>query len=463
MNNFEQLEHVSVSDYLETINDGLKNFDARVLGEVTEVQLYPGRTYLFFKVKDKEDEALMTCFMWKRDYTLSGVDLEPGLEIIVSGFPEIYKPSGRFSFRARAVEHVGEGKLKKAYDELKARLEKEGLFSPTRKRPLPNLPQKIGLITSKDGAVIGDFQVNLGNFGFKVLFVDSRVEGQLAVSELLGAIRTFKKQDIEILVLVRGGGSLESLLPFNNEALVREVASFPVPVLVGVGHEKDVPLIALVADKTVSTPTATAQALNESWQRAATQVQLNQQKMHSSFAKALNASRTTVERSFQLMRDQFQSIFNDFNQAEQALLRIGTTLKSRIAELLRQLNQYPIVFVRGARVLLRNAQTYVSTALENPLHQLEYAIRTATEGTEFGGTVRVLTHAVSRAKQSLVSAEKLLGSNNPERQLRLGYSIVQSRGAVVRRVSQVRKGQSVDVRLQDGSFKSDVTDITKKV
>ena len=122
------------------------------------------------------------------------------------------------------------------------------------------------------------------------------------------------------------------------------------------------------------------------------------------------------------MRDQFQSIFNDFNQAEQALLRIGTTLKSRIAELLRQLNQYPIVFVRGERVLLRNAQTYVSTALENPLHQLEYAIRTAKEGIEFGGTIRVLAYAVGRAEQSLASTEKLLESNNPERQLKLGYS-----------------------------------------
>src|SRR3989338_369379 len=308
MNNFEQLEHVSVSDYLETINDGLKNFDARVLGEVTEVQLYPGRTYLFFKVKDKEDEALMTCFMWKRDYTLSGVDLEPGLEIIVSGFPEIYKPSGRFSFRARAVEHVGEGKLKKAYDELKARLEKEGLFSPTRKRPLPNLPQKIGLITSKDGAVIGDFQVNLGNFGFKVLFVDSRVEGQLAVSELLGAIRTLKKQDIEILVLVRGGGSLESLLPFNNEALVREVAAFPVPVLVGVGHEKDISLVGLAADQMVSTPTAAAEALNDSWQEFVTKMDTDERIIFSSFEDTLSHNQSVVDESFTVMKDNLQAI-----------------------------------------------------------------------------------------------------------------------------------------------------------
>src|SRR3989338_6447524 len=294
-------DHLTVDEYLDSVNEGLAGLGGRVIGEVTEVQLYPGRNYLFFKIKDKENPALLSCFMWKRDYTLSGVELEAGLEIIISGAPSIYKPAGRLSFQTKTAELVGEGQLKKAYDELKARLDKEGIFREGRKRPLPTLPQKIGLITSKDGAAIGDFQVNLGRFGFKVMFVDSRVEGQLAVAELLGAIRTLKKQDIEILVLVRGGGSLESLLPFNNEALVREVAAFPVPVLVGVGHEKDVPLIALAADKTVSTPTATAQTLNDSWQRAATQVQLNQQKIHATFARALTSRRTTVERSFQLM------------------------------------------------------------------------------------------------------------------------------------------------------------------
>lgn len=436
-------DHVSVSDFLETLNDGLKNFDARVLGEVTEVQLYPGRSYLFFKVKDKDDQAVMTCFMWRRDYELSGVELEAGLEVIVSGYPEIYKPNGRFALQTKTVEHVGEGKLKKAYDELKARLDKEGIFSPDRKRPLPVLPQKIGLITSKDGAAIGDFQVNLGGFGFKVLFVDSRVEGQLAVPELLGAIRTMRKHNSEVLVLVRGGGSLESLLAFNNEALVREVAAFPVPVLVGVGHEKDVPLIALAADTMVSTPTAAAQALNESWQEAANVVLLNQQKMLSMFAQSLQTHRSSVEESFHVVRDHFQSIITDFKKAENSFLRSSTAVRARISELRRYVGQYPVVLVRGMSDLIEEAGNRVADTLNTPVEKLASVLR--------------------NSRSMVGSIEKLLESHNPERQLKLGYSIVHSQGAIVRRINQVRKGQNIEVRVQDGSFDSEITNIKKNV
>jgi exodeoxyribonuclease VII large subunit len=217
----KQNDYVTIDEYLDGVNAGLLAMHARIIGEVTEIQLYPGRSYLFFKIKDKDAQASMSCFMWQRDYAVSGVKLEEGLEVILSGAPNIYKPAGRLSFHTKTVELVGEGALKKAYDELKVRLEKEGMFAQSRKRALPEFPQKIGLITSKDGAAIGDFQMNLGRFGYKVTMVDSRVEGQLAVAELISAIRTLRTKDIEILVLVRGGGSLESLLPFNNEALAR--------------------------------------------------------------------------------------------------------------------------------------------------------------------------------------------------------------------------------------------------
>jgi len=162
-------DYFSVNEYLDILNKELVKHSSRVIGEVTEVQLYPDRNYLFFKIKDKENPAVLTCMMWKRDYTISGLDLEVGLEVIVSGTPGIYKPYGRFSFDVKTVELVGEGALKKQYEKLKAQFEKEGLFAVSKKRSLPFLPQRIGLITSKDGAAIGDFQVNLGNFGFKVI------------------------------------------------------------------------------------------------------------------------------------------------------------------------------------------------------------------------------------------------------------------------------------------------------
>ena len=436
-------DHISVGDYIDNLNEGLRAFNARVIGEITEIQMYEGRSYLFFKIKDKDKDnpAVLNCFMWKRDYNLCGVKIEEGLEVIVSGFPEIYKAYGRFSFRTQTIEPVGEGALKKAYEELKSRLTKEGLFNEERKRPLPRLPQNIGLITSKDGEVIHDFQINLGRFGFKVSFADSRVEGQQAVSDLLSAIKTMKSKDIEILVLIRGGGSLESLLSFNNEILVREIVNFPVPVLVGIGHEEDISLIDLAADKSVSTPTATAHALNKSWQEAVNQIQLNSHKILSTFNQEISNRKTLVQRSFHTILDEFQAIFDNFHRAEQLFFQSIVSIRSRISELRRRFNQYPGNFAKGMQGLIHRTQTYFSIILDSPISQF--------------------AHSLSSVKQSMSYIEKTLERENPEKQLKMGYSITQLRGKVVRKVEQVAIGDVVEVRVQDGAFESNVSEIRK--
>jgi exodeoxyribonuclease VII large subunit len=195
------------------------------------------------------------------------------MELVLTGHPQIYPQRGSLSFVASTIELHGEGALKKAYDLLKKKLEQEGVFSPARKRALPELPHKIGIITSLKGAVIHDFNNNLGKFGFEIVCVDARVEGQQAVSSLLEAVEVLKGQDIDVLVVIRGGGSLESLQGFNNEALVRELVAFPVPVIAGIGHDQDVPLVALAADFMTSTPTAAAVLINRSWEEAYAKIQ----------------------------------------------------------------------------------------------------------------------------------------------------------------------------------------------
>jgi len=413
------MDYLSVNDYLDKLNDELINFRAKIIGEVTEVTLYPGRSYLFFKIKDKDNPAVLSCFMWKNDYNLCGVKIEEGLEVVISGFPKIYKALGRFSFETRTIELVGEGALKKAYEELKARLTKEGLFEEGRKRVLPTLPQKIGLITSKDGDVINDFQVNLGRYGFKISFADSRVEGQQAVPDLLKAIKTMKRRDIEILVLIRGGGSLESFLSFNNEALVREIVNFPVPVLVGIGHEEDISLIDLAADKSVSTPTATAQTLNKTWQETVNQIDLYGHKMISLYGHAVNQQKVSIDRSFETMRDYLETIVANFYKTEQLFLQAVLSIRSRIGELQKKLNEYPRFFIRSMQGLVQNTA------------------------------------------QSLNYLEKALERENPEKKLKMGYSITRLRGRVVRKLEQLKIGDSVDVMVEDGFFESGVSEIRK--
>ena len=301
-------EIISVSLYLDKLNGVLKQERARIVGEVSGVQMYEGRSYLYFNIKDTKDQSTLKCFMWKRDYTLSGVPLKDGLEVIVTAYPSIYKPNGGLTMQIEAVELVGEGALKMAYDQLKLKLDKEGLFAVSKKREIPMYPHKIGVITSKSGAVINDFLTNIGKFGYEILFVDSKVEGVDAIKDLLSAIETLKKAEIDVLVIMRGGGSLESFQAFNNEVLVRAVADFPVPVLTGIGHDKDEPIVSLVSDRNVSTPTAVANLLNSTWNEALSLVQLGEERIFSKFQAVLREKQSAVDNSIVHMENSIKRV-----------------------------------------------------------------------------------------------------------------------------------------------------------
>jgi exodeoxyribonuclease VII large subunit len=314
-------EIITVSQYLDKINSVLKAEKAYILGEVTGIQEYPGRSYLYFSVKDSKDSSTIKCFMWKRDYTLSGVTLKDGLEVVVRAYPSIYKPNGGLALQVETVELVGEGALQVAYEKLKKKLELEGLFLTERKRELPMYPHKIGVITSKSGAVINDFLTNIGKFGYEILFVDSKVEGQDAIKDLLLALKTLSTKDIDVLVLMRGGGSLESFQAFNNELLVRSVAEFPVPVITGIGHDKDAPLVSMVSDMNVSTPTAVANLLNVTWRDSLSIVKLSEEKIFSKYSSILTEKKFFIENSVVRMEKGMSSVKDAFERLEEVMIR----------------------------------------------------------------------------------------------------------------------------------------------
>jgi len=261
-------EILTISEYIDLVNEGLKEFSVKIIGEVGKIIIDSTKGHAYFAMRDEKDQSVIDCAMWASKYRLYGVKLEDGMKIIAYGCPDIYKKTGRLKFICETMEPAGEGELKKKYEELKKKLAQEGLFEPSRKRPVPKYAQKIGIITSKQGAVLSDFLSNIGHHRLIIKLIDSRVEGAEAIEELIASVKTFRKQDIEVLVIMRGGGSFESLQAFNNELLVREVANFPVPVIAAIGHDKDVPLISLVADVEVSTPSIATVKLNESWNNA---------------------------------------------------------------------------------------------------------------------------------------------------------------------------------------------------
>lgn len=405
----------TISGYLNFLNAEFKKYKARVQGEVSSLDIRDN--YLFFSLKDKDNEGVLSCFMWKSNYEMCGVSLEIGLEIIVDGFPEIYAPSGRFNFRVSTVELVGEGALKKAYYLLKNKLEVEGLFLPERKKPIPDFPQKIGLITSETGAVINDFLNNLGKYGYHISFVNSRVEGQIAVRSLLSAIECFDGRDIDILVIIRGGGSLESLQAFNNEALVRRIANFKVPVICGIGHDKDVPLASLAADKAVSTPTAVAVLLNKSWEKTINDILAIEKNLVYQYQKALDAATRRVE----FFSSNLVKFFN-------GILQIFERLRDHIQNNLAMIG-YELKDARKALPLF-------SKSLLGNLKR----------GLENNGKI-------------LDDIEKRLQIFDPARQLRLGYSIISVSGRVVKTVKQVKIGEDLDIKVSDGNIKSIINDI----
>lgn len=276
----------TISEYIEILNDGLKGYPAKVLGEISQVST-PASGHVYFTLKDASGVSVMRCIIWRSSYAVCGVDLTEGLQIIANGTPNIYAPRGELSFVARTVELAGEGELKKAYDKLKAKLGAEGLFSEERKRPIPKFPRTIGVITSRGGEVIHDFLMNIGKHGFKIQFVHSGVEGQEAALPLLEALRALARKKIDVLVIMRGGGSFESLQGFNNEMLVREICDFPAPVIAAIGHHRDAPLAALVADAAVSTPTAAAHLLNQPWDELGLFVLKAERRVFDSYAEVL--------------------------------------------------------------------------------------------------------------------------------------------------------------------------------
>jgi exodeoxyribonuclease VII large subunit len=353
---------------------------------------------VYFSLKDKKDKSVLSCVIWNYDYKLCGVELKEGLEIVAKGIPDVYPPTGRLSFKAKTIQLMGEGELKKEYEKLKKKLEEEGLFLEENKKEIPPFVKRVGIITSKQGAVISDFLNNLGRFGFQIKFIDSRVEGLEAVRDLLNSVKTMKKEEIDVLVIMRGGGSLESFLAFNNETLIREVNSLPFPVIAALGHDKDVSLLALAADKMVSTPTAAANLLNQSWQEAELELKSAEREIFNAFSSSLRNLEYKTNNLFLKIKDKLEKVIALFKMME---FRIKSVIP------------------------------------------------------------KILENEIGKMKDKLESIEKIINQNNPERNLKLGYCIANNKKGVIKNIDNVKIEDIIDLKVYNGIINTQVKKIQK--
>ena len=231
-----------------------------VEGEVTELRRQTRWASVFFTLRDPDEDASLSVQMQRTRFDALDLDLTDGERVHVFGRPELYEQRGELRLRALTIERYGLGAHLAALERLKRTLAAEGLFDAARKRPLPRFPRLIGLVTGNDAAAKRDVLTHvLQRFPpANVLVAETYVQGPRAPDAIVTAIGDLCRRGVDVLVLARGGGSFEDLLPFSDERVVRAIAACAVPVVSAVGHEQDTPLCDLAADVRASTPTAAA-------------------------------------------------------------------------------------------------------------------------------------------------------------------------------------------------------------
>lgn len=251
---------LSPSDFIALTNQTLEYAypSVEIVGEISSFKINQDK-YVFFDIKD--ENASVGCFMMRFQLRIA---IEDGMQVVITAQPKLTQ-WGKFSLTVRSIQPIGEGSLKRSFELLKAKLTKEGLFDPLRKRSLPELPTHIGVISSTQAAGYADFVKILDERwgGMQVDVAHTQVQGEKAAPQIMAALQYFNEtaHAPEVVVIVRGGGSLEDLSSFNEEPLVRAIASSRLPVLTGIGHEIDVSLADMAADKAASTPSNAAQLL----------------------------------------------------------------------------------------------------------------------------------------------------------------------------------------------------------
>ncbi len=249
---------------VSSFNRGIATYLAKlpvlwVEGEVTELRRNEAWATVFVTLKDPETGATLKVTIGRRGFDRLDLALEEGETVHVSGRAELYEQKGELGLRVTMIERIGLGGHLLALERLKRKLAAEGLFAPARKRPLPRLPRAIGILTGADAAARGDLVTTIGRRfpAAAVVVCETRVQGKGAPAAIVSALSALAAHpEVDVVVLTRGGGSFEDLLPFSDEAVVRAVAACTVPIVSAVGHEQDTPLCDLAADVRAATPTA---------------------------------------------------------------------------------------------------------------------------------------------------------------------------------------------------------------
>ncbi|HEX0027695.1 TPA: exodeoxyribonuclease VII large subunit [Streptococcus pyogenes] len=411
-------------------------------GQVSNFRKRP--THQYFSLKD--ESAVIQATMWAGVYKKLGFDLEEGMKINVIGRVQLYEPSGSYSIVIEKAEPDGIGALALQFEQLKKKLTAEGYFEQKHKQPLPQFVSKIGVITSPSGAVIRDIITTVSRRfpGVEILLFPTKVQGDGAAQKVVANIRRAnQREDLDLLIVGRGGGSIEDLWAFNEEIVVQAIFESQLPVISSVGHETDTTLADFVADRRAATPTAAAELATP----------ITKTDLMSWIVERQNRS--------------YQACLRRIKQRQEWVDKLSQSVIFRQPE--RLYDAYLQKIDRLSMTLMNTMKDRLSSAKENKV-QLDHALANSQLQTK----IERYQDRVATAKRLLMAnmasqydsqlarfekAQDALLSLDASRIIARGYAMIEKNQALVASVSQITKGDQLTIKMRDGQLDVEVKDV----
>jgi exodeoxyribonuclease VII large subunit len=437
---------LTVSEFTQLIKKTLEDnfYGIKIKGEISGLKTnYPSGYY--FDLKDESSK--LKCIIFKNDIKKIKFDIKEGLSVTVYGRINLYEPRGEYSFIASEIEPLGYGEFYILFERLKEKLKKEGLFDESRKRPLPFMPETIGIVTSKSGAVLHDMvKIIRSRFeNISIIFANASVQGQNSAAEIVRGIEILNlysrtQRKIDLIIVGRGGGSIEDLWSFNEEIVARAICSSFVPIISAVGHETDFTIADFVADRRASTPSNAAEIA----------VPVKSELI----SKILSLNGRMRQSIFNFILGKKESLFNLIKNREKVSpKRILQNKKIRVCDLAESLHDT----AEGRINLLRLDVSHLNKRLllKSPLNifkERKFYIIGLSERLK-----RAAENLISDYKSRIRTESKALNSLSPYNVLKRGYGIIFLQDeTVVSSVFKVEENETIKVVLNDGSLNAKV-------
>lgn len=453
-----------------------------VEGELRGITVHARSGHAYFDLADPQ--SLVPVFMARSVVNGLGFRLQEGMQVLIEASASVYAPRGRLQLQARRLEAVGEGARLLAFRELVARLEREGLLAPERKRPLPPAPRLVGVVSSKDGAALRDVlrTATRRHPGISLLLAPAPVQGPAAPEGIARALARIDRAGCDVVLLVRGGGSLEDLHAFNDERVARAVAACRTPVVSGVGHETDTTAADLVADARASTPTAAAElAVPEAAAHVRALRELSTRLQRAMRARLAHAERDLrrLEARTPSARERLLREAQRLDELDQRAARAATTELERRRRVLWALERRlaasnPVARAVAWRSRLEGLRGRIETAMAQRVRSKRRALELGLQqsGRELPARLRRagqtldglqerlhvgMRRSLEAGRRDLVEGAARLEAVSPLAVLARGYAVVRTTdGRAVRDATEVSSGDRIQVRVRSGHFDAEV-------